>query len=157
MIEWLEHSREYDRIERADALNISLAAVYEATRTVMAAETKLKRQRSPKNLAAVEKTLQEAIVAKDAAQAVYMAGVRDMCRTHLDFNVDDIVEICSKTGTVRQPIVVEGVEFCRRTDGKLYLRIQGLLLQESDSGRPQLRQGFDLLEDDPARWLVRLS
>jgi hypothetical protein len=157
MINWQEHSREYDRLERAAALGVSLAAVHEASRNVMAAEAKLKRQRAAKNVAAVEKTLREAQAAKEAAQAVYLAGVREMCHLHLDFNIDDIVEVCSKAGTVRQPIVVEDVEFCRRSDDKLYLRVQGLLLEESNSGRPQLRQGFDVLEDDPARWLVRLN
>lgn len=157
MIEWQQHSREYDRVERADALSVNLAAVHEASRNVMAAEAKLKRQRAPKNIAAVEKVLHDAKAAKDAAQEVYMAGVREMCHLHLDFNIDDIVEVCSKAGTVRQPIIVEDVEFCRRNDGKLYLRVQGLLLEESDSGRPQLRQGFDVLEDDPARWMVRLN
>lgn len=157
MIEWQEHSREYDRLERAEALSVSLAAVHEASRNVIAAEAKLKRQRAPKNVAKVEQALHEAKAVKEAAQAVYQAGVRDVCHLHLDFNIDDIVEVCSKAGTVRQPIVVEDVEFCRRTDGKLYLRVQGLLLEESASGRPQLRQGFDVLEDDPSRWLVRLN
>lgn len=157
MIEWQEHSREYDRLERAEALSVSLAAVHAASRDVMAAEAKLKRQRAPKNVAAVEKTLHGAKVAKDTAHAAYMTGVREMCHLHLDFNIDDIVEVCSKAGTIRQPIVVEDVEFCRRNDGKLYLRVQGLLLEESNSGRPQLRQGFDVLEDDPSRWLVRLN
>jgi hypothetical protein len=157
MIEWQEQSREYDRLQRAETLAGTLAAVHDASRSILAAETKLKRQRMPKNIATVEKTLADALAAKAAAQAAHTAGVREMCNLHLDFNLDDIVEVCTSAGTIRQPIVVEDVEFCRRSDGKLYLRVQGLLLQESDSGRPQLRQGFDILEDDPARWLVRLN
>lgn len=157
MIQWQEHSRESDRIQRAEALSVSLAAVHEASRDIMLAETKLKRQRAPKNIATVEKILQEAMLAKAAAQAHHTESVYEVCQLHLDFNLGDIVEVCSKAGTIRQPIVVEDVEFCRRSDGKLYLRVQGLLLEESDSGRPQLRQGFDVMEDDPSRWLVRLN
>lgn len=157
MIEWQEHSREHDRIERTEAMAVSLAAVHEAARAVMAAEAKLARQRAPKNVEAAAAALATAKAAKQRAEELHADAVRDTCLVHLDFSLGDLVEVCSKQGTVRQPIVVEDIEFCRRSDGKLYLRVQGLLLEESASGRPQLRQGFDVLEDDPTRWVVRLN
>jgi len=157
MINWHEHSRAEDRLERTEALTKSLKAVHQATRVVMDAESKLARQRAPKNVQAATTALVVAQEAKAAAQAAHTEALREMCELHLDFSLDDIVEVCTKHGTLRQPIVVEDVEFCHRSDGRMYLRIQGLLLEESESGRPPLRQGFDVLEDDDTRWVVRLN
>jgi hypothetical protein len=139
------------------ALAVSLDAVHAAARVVTAAEAKLARQRAPKNVEAANLALAAAKAAHQQAAELHANAVRETCLVHLDFNLGDLVEVCSKAGTVRQPIAVEDIEFCRRSDGTLYLRVQGLLLEESASGRPQLRQGFDVLEDDPTRWIVRLN
>ncbi len=158
MIEWQEHSLPAERNRLADAFDQAQTQLHAAMREEQVAQAKLARQRKPENIIRATKAVEEIHGRVIAAQRARDAATRTMCRVHLDIDLDDIVEVVDFQGNrLRAPILVEEVEFNREASGTFWLRIQGILLAESDNGRPQLRQGFDIYENDPASRLVKQS
>lgn len=156
MIEWQEHSTPHERTRLADELDRALEAVHELQRQEQRAQTKLARQKKPESVVKATAELDAIQRQLAAARTAHAKAVRTMCEVHVDISLDDIVELADANGNrKREPIIVENVEFNREANGDFWMRIQGVLLRESDTGRPQLRQGFDLYEHDPDTRLVK--
>lgn len=156
MIEWQEHSTHHERTRLADELDRALAAVHELQREELRAQAKLVRQRKPESITAATAALTDVQRRLAEARNAHAEATRTMCEVHVDISLDDIVELVDDQGARRrEPIIVENVEFNREPNGNFWLRIQGVLLRESDDGRPQLRQGFDLYEHDPQTRIVK--
>jgi hypothetical protein len=157
MIEWQEHSTPQMRAKMADELDLKTVAVHAAKRELAAAQAKLARQRSPASVDKATQSLIEASQRLSAAERAHDEAVRLMCRVHLDISLDDVVELVRVPSgeRAREPIVVTHVEFNRNADGSFWVRIQGDLLAESESGRPQLTQGLDLKEHDASVRIIK--
>lgn len=156
MIEWQEHSTPSERLRLAERLEHALHALHEAQREELAATKRLARQKKPENIEKAERALKASQDLVAAARQEHEAATRTMCEVHVDISLDDIVELVNPDGTrLREPIIVENVEFNLTPDGAFWMRIQGVLLAESTTGRPQLRQGFDLYEADPRTRIVK--
>jgi hypothetical protein len=156
MIEWQEHSTASERMRLADEIDYAQEAVYAAIRDEAAAQKKLSRQRKPENVLKATRQIDVATERLHQAHKLHESAVRLMCNVHVDFNLDDLVELIDVAGgRKREPIVVEKIEFNRNADGSFWLRIKGILLRESTDGRPLLTQGFDLLEHDTGTRLLK--
>jgi hypothetical protein len=156
MIEWQEHSTAHERNALADELDNAVALLVEAQRDELKVQAKLARQRKPENIVKVQGELDRVQQRVAQAQAARDKATRVMCKVHVDISLDDIVELVDAAGNrKREPILVETVEFNRNKDGSFWMRIQGILFEESPDGRPQLRQGFDLREHDPTLRVVK--